>query len=153
MTFIPMNLDEAVETQPVARGNYLCQITGAKVGESGENSKHPGSPLIKVTIGLPDEPNASVIQHYLSLPFEGDENAKFKTLMVKRFAVAFNVPLGDGGIDPEDFAREMIGQTATLEVTQREPNDNGDIFNEVKIPRLRGEEQQKAAGGGKRRRA
>jgi hypothetical protein len=152
MPFIPVNLDETVEQKPVAKGNYELMITGSKLTETGENSKHPGAPMFKVTLGFTDpEISAPVISHYVTLPYEGDENANFKLLMLKRFLVAFKIPYSSEGIDPEALATEMIGCTATLPVGLSEPNDNGDIYNNIQIPRIRDEAARPAAGGRKRR--
>jgi hypothetical protein len=147
MPFIPMNLDEAVEQKPAPKGKYELQVTGASVTETGENSKHPGAPMIKVTLGFTDTSiNAPVITHFITIPYEGDENANFKLLMLKRFLVAFHIPYNSEGFELEDLARDMIGQTATLDVGLTEPNENGDIFNRVQIPRIRDE----APGKGRR---
>ena len=62
MTFIPVNFDEAVEAQPAPAGRYELQILKAQLTESGPNSKNPGSPQFRVTLGfangaLPSSPN------------------------------------------------------------------------------------------------
>lgn len=151
MTFIPVNLDETVEQKPVVKGKYELMITGSKLTETGENSKHPGAPMFKVTLGFTDpDIQAPVINHFITLPYEGDDNANFKLLMLKRFLVAFNIPYSNEGIDPEALAVEMVGHTATLDVGQSEPNENGDIYNNIQIPRIRDEATKQAP---KRRRA
>jgi hypothetical protein len=153
MPFIPANLDDAVEQKPAPKGKYELQITGATMTETGENSKHPGAPMIKVTLGFTDlSVNAPVITHFITLPFEGDENANFKLLMLKRFLVAFKIPYSSEGIDTDTLVQEMPGQTAELDVGLSEPNENGDIFNRVQIPRIR-DEAQKADNQKARRRA
>lgn len=151
MTFIPVNLDETVEQKPAPKGNYELMITGATLTETGENSKHPGAPMFKVTLGFVDqEINAPVITHFITLPYEGDENANFKLLMLKRFLLAFKIPYSTEGIDPEQLVVEMNGHTATLDVGLSEPNENGDIFNRIQIPRIR-DEASKATGKQRRR--
>jgi hypothetical protein len=96
--------------------------------------------MIKVTLGFTDtEIDAPVVTHFLTLPYEGDDNAKFKLLMVKRFLVAFKIPYSQEGIDPEQLAMEMNGHTAELEVGLSEPNEDGDVYNRLQIPRLRDE--------------
>lgn len=140
MPFIPMNLDEAVEQKPVPKGKYELQITAAKLTETGENSKHPGAPMLKVTLGFTDTSiMAPNITHYITFPYEGDDNANFKKLMLKRFLVAFKIPYSSEGVDIENLATEMVGATATLDVGLGTPNENGDIFNNVQIPRIRDE--------------
>lgn len=148
MPFIPLNLDEVTEAKPVIKGDYELQITGAKVTETGENSKHPGSPMIKITLGFTDpEIDAPTIQHYMTFPVEGDENAKLKNRMIKRFLAAFQVPYSPEGLDLDNLANEMLGHTATVGVGQQPPNENGDIFNNLNLPRLRDEEIAKPSGG------
>jgi hypothetical protein len=151
MPFIPVNLDETVEQKPAPKGKYELMISGCKIQETGESSKHPGAPMLKVTLGFTDlSINAPVITHYITLPYEGDENTNFKLLMLKRFLVAFQIPYSTDGIDPEQLAVEMSGHTATLDVGLSEPNDDGNIFNRLVIPRLR-DEQATASTGKKRR--
>lgn len=138
--YIAMNIDDAQEQKPAPKGSYELQVTSAQVTETGPNSKHPGAPMIKVTLGFTDlEVNAPVITHFITLPYEGDENGSFKLLMLKRFLVAFAIPYGSEGIDVEAIAFEAVGKIATLEVGLTEPNENGDVFNRVTIPRIRDE--------------
>lgn len=152
MTFIPANLDDVQEQKPAPTGNYELQITAAQNTESGEKSKRPGSPMIKVTLGFTDpEINAPVITHFLSLPYDGDENAAFKLLMLKRFMAAFGMEWNSAGIDTEALVFDMIGRSAVLEVGHTEPNDNGDYFNTLKIPRLRDEVVGGKKAGGRKR--
>lgn len=150
MTFIPANLDDTIEQKPVPKGKYDLMITNATVTTTGENSKHPGAPMIKAVLGFADTSiMAPVITHFITFPFEGDENANFKLLMLKRLLVAFGIPYSNEGIDIEALAMEMVGHTATLDVGLSSPNDNGDIYNNVQIPRIRDEA---AVGGvGKKR--
>lgn len=145
--YIAMNIDDAQEQKAAPKGSYELQITGAQVTETGPNSKHPGAPMIKVTLGFTDlEVNAPAITHFLTLPYEGDENGAFKLLMLKRFLVAFGIPYGSEGIDVEAIAFEAVGKTATIEVTLTGPNENGDVFNRITVPRL---SDEVASGRGK----
>ena len=153
MTFIPMNLDDAVEQKPAPKGKYELQITGAQVTETGENSKHPGAPMLKVTLGFTDQDiNAPVITHYITIPYEGDENANFKLLMLKRFLIAFQIPYSNEGFDLDDLAQSMIGQIASLDVNLSEPNEDGAIYNRLVVPRIRDEQATAKAAGGRKRR-
>ena len=140
MAFLSVNLDDTQEQQPAPKGSYELQITGAQLTETGENSKHPGAPMYKVTLGFTNlELNAPNITHYVTLPYEGDENAAFKLLMLKRFLSAFSIPYSSDGIDLEDLAFAMIGKAGQAEVDLTEPNGNGDIYNSLKVPRMRDE--------------
>lgn len=152
MTFIPANFDEAVEPQPVGAGRYNLQITEATVAKTGPNSKVPGSPQFKVSIALMDEPNAPNITQFISLPNEQDEpkSANFKVLLLKRFLVLFNVPFDNSGIDTERMAMDMVGATANAEVQLSEPDDNGNVYNRLVVPRMRNEEDNRFGAPGRR---
>ncbi len=145
MTFIPANFDEAVEPQPVAAGRYNLQITACDVTKTGPNSKVPGSPQFKVSIALMDEPNAPNITQFISLPNEQDEpkSANFKVLLLKRFLVLFNIPFDPHGIDTEQMAMEMPGATANAEVQLSDPDDNGNVYNRLVVPRIREEDSRR----------
>lgn len=140
MTTLDYDFDEVTEAKPVPKGYYELQITGADLTESGENSKHPGSPMIRVSLGFVDlDLNAPNITHYISLPYgEGDENEKFKLLMLKRFCAVFSAEL-ERGVELENFAMSLPGHTGNCEVDLTAPNDNGDVFNRLKLPRLSNE--------------
>lgn len=141
MTFIPVNFDDAVEPQPAAAGRYNLQITAAEVAKTGVNSKRPGSPQFRVTIGFPDNPNVPNVTQFLSLPHEEDEpgSANFKALLLKRFLTLFNIPFDSNGIDTEKMAMDMVGATANAEVQLSEPDDNGNVYNRLVVPRIKEE--------------
>jgi hypothetical protein len=140
MTHINVDFTEVSEQQPVPKGMYELQITGAEERETGENSKRPGSPILRFTLGFTElSLNAPLVNHYVSLPYDGDENASFKLLQMKRFLEAFNIPYDPSGIDTEKLCMEAVGCSGNVEVTLTEPNDNGDVFNRIILPRLRKE--------------
>lgn len=142
MTFIPVNFDEAVEPKPVPKGRYDLQITECNVTKTGEKSKNPGRDQYKVSIAILGHEHAPNITQFISLPHEDDEagSARFKALLLKRFLVAFGVRFDSNGIDVENTAMEMVGCTANgIEVDLSEPDDNGNIYNRVVVPRLRDE--------------
>lgn len=146
MTYIPVKFEEIEEQKPVPQGQYELQITGAQATETGENSKHPGTPMIRVTLQFTDlELNAPAVNHFLTFPYEGDDNAAFKWLQIKRFLVAFGADVPTEGVDLESMAMDLVSRVATVEVTLTEPNENGDIFNRLRVPRLPSENSQKAA--------
>lgn len=144
MAFIPVNLDDAVEQKPAPSGEYNLQITACSEVKTGPNSKHPGSPQFKVTIGFPDEPNTPNLSQFISLPSEHDDRdqALFKMLLLKRFLALFNVSYDSAGIDTEKLAMEMVGATANAAVTLTEPNDDGNVYNRLVVPRMRDEAAQ-----------
>jgi hypothetical protein len=144
MTFVPVNFDDAQEPKPAQPGVYDLQITAAEEKETGPNSKHPGSPQLKITLGFENEPNTPNITHYISLPYQGDESANFKALLLKRFLVHFKVPFDSNGIDTERVCMDMVGASARTEVSLTEPNpETGAVYNRAILPRLRDEGNQR----------
>jgi hypothetical protein len=138
MTFVAYNFDDVQEAKPAPAGRYALQITAAEVVQSGERSKNPGRPQYKVSIGFKDEPNVPNMRQYLSLPHEDDEqkSAEYKALLLKRFCHLFGVKLDSGGFDIEGLAMEMVGAEATAEVKLGAPNDSGDVYNELVVPKI-----------------
>ena len=145
MTFIPVNVDDVVEPQAAPAGQYALQITEAKLAKTGAQSKVPGSPQFRISLGFTEYDDYQNITHFLPLPNEEDDaNAtRFKVLLLKRFCAHFGIPLSGSGIDTEQLALEMIGAEAMTEVLMDEPNDNGDVFNSIRVPKLRGEEDNR----------
>lgn len=142
MPFINVNVNEVQEQRPAPIGRYELQITGAPVGQTGENSKNPGCPTIRVSLGFTDlELNAPNFSHFITLPNENDDEgaSKFKTLLLARFLQAFNIHVGDDGFDVDSLAQEMVGNVATVDVGLTKPNDNGDVFNQLILGKLREE--------------
>ena len=154
MTFIAVNLDEAQEAKPAAIGRYNLTVTACEDTVSGEKSKRPGSPLFKVNLGFVDEPNTPNILLFLSLPHEDDapSASQFKMLMLRRFLEQFNVPYSVEGIDTERMANDILGATANCEVGLSVPNDNGDVYNNVILPKLRSEEAGRGVPPARKRR-
>lgn len=151
MSFVDINFDEAVEPQPLAKGRYPTQITGAQVKQTGVNSKNPGRDQIVVTIGFTgpskEEQNAPTMSHYISLPHPDDEvkTNNFKALQLKRFLTVYGIPFESNGIDLEQICFAMIGNEADIEVELSEPDDKGNVYNRLRLPRI----QEGAVGGGR----
>lgn len=141
MTFIPVDFESAVEPVAAPIGSYVLQITECKVAKTGAQSKRPDSPQFRISLAFAEDDQYQNITHFIPLPHEDDDanSTKFKVLLLKRFCAHFNIPLYGTGIDTEQLAMEMVGAEALTEVTVGEPNDNGDVFNGIKVPRLRGE--------------
>lgn len=139
---IELDFDNVVESKPLPKGRYPVQITAGEVKETGPNSKNPGRPILQFTVGFTgpskEEQVAPTVRHYVSIPHPDDDPKafEFKLLMLKRFLVTFNIPF-DNRFDPEAAAFGAIGATAELEVDLTEPNDNGDVYNRLVLPRLR----------------
>jgi len=133
--FLDLNLDDVTEPRPVPKGQYELQITEAKIMESGPNSKHPGTPMIKVTLGFTDlELNAPSFNHFIVFPYDGQENDYYTRLNIKRFVQQFGCPF-NGNL--EEWSFDMTGKVAMCNVGLTEPReDNGAVYNQLILDRL-----------------
>lgn len=142
MSFIPMNLDDVSEPHAQPIGSYELQIVKAENTVTGENSKHPGTPMIKFSLGFTDlDLDAPGFNHYMVFPYEGQTDYLSLTLLgIKRFLVHFGIAYSNEGLDPEAIAFESIGHSATCSVVLGTPNANGDVFNQLGyLPKLKDE--------------
>lgn len=139
MPSISVNLAEVHEQKPVPPGTYDLTIAEAEY----RDEKHD----IRVSIGIDDHLDAPNITHFISLPKEEDDDRKaaFKSLMLKRFLVAFNIDFSDDEIDTDAFA----GAQANLEVGLSEPNEQGNVYNRIRLPYLPDEERPAAKSSAK----
>lgn len=139
---LDLDFDNVLEPKPLPKGRYPVQITAGEVKETGEKSKHPGRPQLVFTIGFTgpsqEEQVAPTVRQYISLPHPDDEKKSydFKLLMLKRFLVAFGLPM-ERPFDPEQVAFAAIGAEADLEVDMTEPDDNGNVYNRLILPKIR----------------
>jgi len=136
MSLININLNNVEEPKPAPAGKYELQVTGCAISETSERSKRPGNPMYKVSLQFTDlSLNAPGFVHYIVLPTESDEN-EYAALNLRRFLEAFSIPVPSEGLDIEQLAMEMCGHTANVEVQLTEPNDSGDIYNKIRLPKL-----------------
>lgn len=126
---IPLNLSDIQESRPVSNGRYDLIIATAEEGKSKN-----GADQLKVSIGIQGEDKAPNLTHFISLPGGGDDaqKANFKMLLLKRFLHAFKIPYDSDGFNVEDF----VGSTASCDLTLSEPDDSGNIYNRLQLPRL-----------------
>lgn len=92
-----------------AAGQYPAKIAGSEMVETGPDSKHPGSPMLKLTIKLPEYEGMEACQlfHNIILPNEDymdAEQMRKKTAEIKRLTMA----VGLGGTDDFD-TDELLG--------------------------------------------
>jgi hypothetical protein len=149
MSYIEMNLDDVTEPKPAGQGKYELQITSATPKESGQNSKHPGTPMLQVTLGFTDPEMASVptFSHFIVFPYKGQENDYYTKLNIKRFLTQFGVSYNP---DLEQLALDLVARTAVCEVGLTEPREgDGAVYNTLKLDRL---PEQNIASGTKRKR-
>ena len=137
---IPVDLGSIKESKPVPVGLYDLVIASC---ESGDSQK--GMPQLRVSIGIVGHEDAPNLTHFVSIPSAKDEGdkAKFKALFLKRFLQAFKIPHEGMEFDTDDIP----GATARLEVTLSEPDDSGNIYNRLSLPRIK--EDGSMAGGGR----
>lgn len=138
MTSLNVNFDDATEPTIAPAGTYDLQITQVDVKETGPNSKVPGTPMYRISIGFVDNPDYLNLSHFAVLPSEEDDAKAInnKVLGLKRLLVAFKVPFQSGELDLESLAMDMVGATARCEVGQTEPNADGAVYNNLKLPRI-----------------
>ena len=129
MAKIAVNLSEVTESKPVPNGVY--NLTIASVDEMVSQK---GLPQLKVSIGIDGQPESPNVTHFVSLPSSKDEpdKAKYKSLFLARFLALFKIPSDESGFDLDDF----LGATARAELTLSEPNDNGDVYNRLQVPKM-----------------
>ncbi len=133
MSFIDMGdeLANAKEAEPAPEGEYDLVLHDVE-----EFTNEAGNMSLKVLVKFDDNAHAP-FTHWVSLPSAEDDAAKIqaKALFIKRFLVAFNVPMEDNGFNPTDIP----GCRARLAVKQNQyTNKNGDeaIGNNIVLPRL-----------------
>jgi len=125
---IPLNLNEIQESRPVPNGKYHLIVASAE-----EKKSQKGSPMIVCSLGISGHEDAPNVSHYISLP-DGSDPTKdnFKALMLKRFLHAFNIAFDESGFDMDDF----IGADADADLTLSEPDDSGNVYNRLQLPKL-----------------
>lgn len=133
MPFIELDqeeLDKVKEPELVEEGEYNLII--GKV-EEGPSKKNPERTVLSCIIENQDVPDAAPIFEYISMPAPGDkpETRKMMLLNLRRFCAVFNVPI-EGGVNSEDF----LGATGRCYVVQKERDDNGEMANNLKLPKL-----------------
>lgn len=135
---IPVSLADVKEPRPVPAGKYDLTIASCEDAKS-----KAGKPQLIVSIGIDGHDDAPNVTHYVSLPSSGDEKNEAKALFLTRFLEAFNISHEDMEFDTDDFA----GATARLELTLGEPDDNGNVYNRLNLPKLK--DNTGSSGGGR----
>lgn len=134
---IPIDVGAVQESKPVPNGPYNLQIV-----ECLDTKSQKGAPQFSVSIAIEGHDDAPNLRHFISLPNAdgGDDAGKqqFKVLLLKRFLTLFKLPI-PSAIDTEKLAMSMTGATARAELTLSEPDDNGNVYNRLVVPRLRDE--------------
>jgi len=146
MTFLALNLNDVEEAKPVQPGFYNLRIHDSEVRATRPNSKHPGSPMLRVGINILDADNAPMVSHFITFPNEDDEpgTVQMKLLNLKRFLQAFSLQVGEDGIDLEQLAVQSLGAEAKCELTVSDVDDSGNIYHRLRLPKLTTESKVKA---------
>ena len=140
MPFIPMNLNDSQETRPVSSGKYDVVVSSCEETKT----KAEGRPQFKMSLAIECRADAPNVMHYASIPSEGDDidKAKFKALLLRRLMALFQVPVNPKGIDTEKLAMEFVGKRASVELSLTEPDDNGNVYNRLMVPKLKAEGEE-----------
>ena len=134
---IPVDVGAAIEQKPVPNGTYDLQITDCVDGKSQK-----GKPQLAMSIAIEGHEDAPNVRHWVSFPADGDDadTVKFKTLLLKRFLTLFKQPIPNA-IDTEKLAMSLVGAKARAEVILDKPDDAGNVYNRLTVPRIREESQ------------
>lgn len=100
MSLIQFNIDEVQDLVVLPEGEHQVSILSAELYQkAGELVKQS----IKLTFKALNEPNAQLINEFLSLPNNQDDETSrgFKERRIKSFCQCFQVDLSGGGIQLE----------------------------------------------------
>lgn len=141
--FIPVNLEEAQESKPVPGGMYDLTITTCDLTETKQGQK----PQFKVGIAIDGHDEAPAVTHFVGIPSDKDDagQMRFKMLLLRRFMNLFHIPVDPKGIDTDAIGGALIGAKAKAELQLSEPDDNGNVYNRMVVPRLRSEDGPRSA--------
>lgn len=136
---INVNFDDAVEPTIAPKGRYTLRITEGKEVVTGPNSKNPGSPMLRFSIGFPNDVEYQNFNHFIMLPTEDDDakQTNNKVLGLKRFLTLFRIPYQNGELDIPQLLMDAVGSEADAEVSQTEPNAEGNVYNGLVVPRIK----------------
>ena len=114
------NLEDVPELTTVVDGEYELQLTSLEVGESGQQSKHPGDKYLMAKVDVVGKPTSKSIVHVMMLPTERDgEKQKLSRLRaIKNFYKAFKIPTSG----PIEF-NSYIGNTGWALLREEESDD------------------------------
>lgn len=134
MPFINVALNDAKEPEAVPEGPYDLRI----VSHNNEPSKKSGNPMTTCFIKIEDaaHPNAALVRHWLVPPTNDTpaDQRQMRTLDIKRFLTAFDVPMEGEGFNSDD----LDGATASqIMLTQEEDDETGNVYNRLRLPRLK----------------
>lgn len=117
---------------PVAEvGTYYGKSTKAEITETGNNSKHPQSPMLAVTFRLSGEgSNEALVSHYIVLPnaeYMTDVEMNRKVAEIKALQLAMGVASSDDELDTDALVNRDV--MIAVNVTQYNGKDTNNIRN------------------------
>lgn len=123
--------------EPTVHPEGPAQLRVIHVGEP-YNSPKSGRLVVQVMHEIEEAGDWQPVNHYLTFPMEGDEDNTKSLMMLglARYLHAAGAPMEGNGFDPND----LNGLSFQAYLIQSEPNDNGDVFNNIKLPRLPNED-------------
>lgn len=129
MPFINLDFNEAKEPELLKEGEYALRIVKAE-----DKTSKNGSEMTAIVIEAEGQSAAS-IRHWLVYPdvTTPPDQRGYRLLDIKRFLAVFGVPFEEGGFNSED----LVGATGTCLVVQEANKDTDEVFNRLRLPRLR----------------
>lgn len=146
MPFIKMALD-AKEALIAPEGRYPLRIIKQEMAKTGDKSKIPGEPMIKVMIAN-EEPGANYVPVFHQLMLitgkTPDDNKQMYKLNIQRFLALFNIKGDSDGFDTDDFVGAETGPDGGL--LKQDAEYDPDNPKNVLVPdRLDGDDEDAAA--------
>jgi len=102
---------EVFKTIPA--GKYPCRITKIEDGESSDQSKYPGSPVIRIgaKVMKGNEHADAYLQWTVPLPHDqmNDEERRQAVARIKRILIAANIEVEEDAFDTDDLMGAELG--------------------------------------------
>lgn len=121
MPFVEVGLDfESAEkiSGPIPEGDYDVQVTSVTLGETGPNSKVPGSPMLKWEFEVINSSNVNLNGRklFLNMPIPRGDGKGLNFLVAT--CKALGRPWSGQGLNTDDY----LGRTCKAKVTIEEYN-------------------------------
>ena len=130
--YLDEDLGGIPEERPAASGEYDLRIIAAEI----KRTKADNRDMIVVTTVIDGDDNATPFNSYLVIPNDDDKEqdggrlAKMFWRSIKRFLHLFEIPYDF------DDVQEFVGCRAKAFVELKINQDNGNEYNEIRVPRL-----------------
>lgn len=125
--------DDGVVFKTVPAGRYPCRITGVEVTETGEQSKNPGRPMLKMKMAIVpgEEHEGHTFVNYQVLPSEGMAADDFKRSrsQLKALCIASGIVVEEDEFDTDDLLDCEVDVIVDVQPSLSDPSQN---MNNVK---------------------